>query len=60
MSRERASELDYLKWFRIYADFGPASSDIIDAMNEEFMRVTGKNIPEGWNYYSDGVTLTDQ
>lgn len=59
MARERASELEYLKWFRIHADFGPADSDVIDAMNEHFIRESGKDLPDGWNYYSDGETITD-
>ena len=58
--RERASELEYLKWFRIHADFGPAESDVIDIMNENFMDETGKNLPEGWNYQQDGETTTDR
>lgn len=57
---ERASELEYLKWFRVNADFGPADGDVIDSMNEEFMRRTGKNLPEGWNYASDGETILDK
>ncbi len=58
--RERASELEYLKWFRINADFGPADSDVKDIMNEQFMEETGKNIPEGWNQMQDGETSTDK
>ena len=57
--KERATEIEYLKWFRINADFGPADSDVKDIMNSEFMDETGKNIPEGWNYMSDGETSTD-
>ena len=57
---ERATELEYLKWFRINADFGPASSDVIDGLNEDFMNETGKNLPEGWNYSQDGETLIDR
>ena len=48
MSRERASELEYLKWFRIEADFGPAHGDVIGWMDERFKEETGKNLPEGW------------
>lgn len=58
--KERATELEYLKWFRHNADFGPAESDVIDWMNERFIKETGKNLPEGWNYQSDGETSTDQ
>lgn len=59
MSVERATELEYLKWFRIEADFGPADSDVKDTMNERFMEETGKNLPEGWNIASDGETSLD-
>ncbi len=58
--RSRATELEYLKWFRIEADFGPAEGDVIDIMNEQFMDETGKNLPEGWNVESDGETCTDK
>lgn len=54
---ERASELEYLRWFRIHADFGPAEGDVIDAMNRAFVKETGKNLPEGWNYDSSGNKL---
>ena len=57
--KERATELEYLKWFRINADFGPADSDVKDSLNSEFIEKTGKNIPVGWNYMSDGETSTD-
>lgn len=59
MSRDRATELEYLKWFRIESDFGPADSDVKDLMNHQFIEETGKNIPEGWNFRSDGETTTD-
>lgn len=57
--RDRATELEYLKWFRQNADFGPADGDVQDHMAETFIEETGKDLPEGWNYYSDGETLTD-
>lgn len=59
-TRERATELEYLKWFRHHTDFGPAHSDVVAAMNSNFMRATGKNIPEGWNIAEDGETCLDQ
>ena len=43
MSRERATEIEYLKWFCVNADFGPAHSEIVDQMNRNFMKKTGKN-----------------
>jgi hypothetical protein len=60
MSKERATELEYLTWFRINADFGPADGDVIEYMNQQFMDETGKNLPEGWNYAQDGETLLDE
>jgi len=60
MQRERATEYEYLRWFRIKADFGPAESDVIDSMNQRFMAETGKNLPEGWNYAQDGETIIDR
>jgi hypothetical protein len=60
LKRERATELEYLKWFRIEAAFGPAESDVIEGMNERFMDETGKNLPEGWNYSQDGETKLDK
>lgn len=58
--RERATELEYLKWFRLNADFGPATSDVKDILNAHFMRQTGKNLPEGWNIAQDGEKNLDQ
>lgn len=60
MARERASELEYLTWFRTWADFGPGESDVIEAMNQRFMDETGKNLPEGWNLAQDGETVIDR
>jgi len=60
MARERATELEYLKWFRINADFGPADGDVKDNLNECFMDETGKNLPEGWNLAQDGETVLDR
>lgn len=48
MGKERATELEYLKWFRLNADFGPADSDVIYFMNERFKEETGKELPKGW------------
>lgn len=58
--RERATELEYLKWFRIWADFGPGEGDVINHLNERFMDETGKNLPEGWNLAQDGETVIDR
>lgn len=58
--RERATELEYLKWFRIHADFGPADGDVKEMLDQNFMTTTGKNLPEGWNVRQDGETSTDE
>lgn len=57
---KRATELEYLEWFRHNADFGPATSDVIDIMNERFMDETGDNLPVGWNLAQDGETCLDR
>jgi hypothetical protein len=59
MTRERATELEWLRWFAQHADFGPADGDIRQMMKEQFMEETAKNLPEGWNYRSDGETTMD-
>ncbi len=58
--RERATELEYLTWFRHNADFGPADGDVKAYLDREFMRQSGKNLPEGWNYAQDGETILDE
>ncbi len=45
---EKATELEYLKWFFSYADFGPAEGDVRDYMNEMFVKSTGKQLPVGY------------
>lgn len=59
MPKERATELEYLKWFRQTADFGPADGDVKDSLNRSFMEETGKLLPEGWNYDSSGEKLKE-
>lgn len=58
--RERAGELEYFRWWRLHADFGPAHGDVCDFLDQQFMDETGKNLPEGWNYASDGETVLDR
>jgi hypothetical protein len=58
--RDRATELEYLKWFWNNTDFGPANADVVDGMNRDFMEETGKNLPEGYNYAQDGETILDK
>lgn len=40
--KEYATEIEYLKWFRIEADFGPADGDVKDCMDRKFEKETGK------------------
>jgi hypothetical protein len=58
--RERATELEYLRWFACEADFGPAEADVRNSMSVAFMKQTGKNLPEGWNLAQDGETCLDE
>ncbi len=48
--KEEATELEYLKWFRINADFGPADGDVKLIMEEQFEKETGKKVPKDWAY----------
>ena len=46
--KTRASEFEYLVWFRCNADFGPAHSEVIDWLNKKFVEDTGLRLPEKW------------
>lgn len=50
---ERADELEYLRWFAMNADFGPAHSDVMSALQEKFETETGKLVAVGWRYADD-------
>jgi len=45
---ERATELEYLRWFYSNADFGPAEGDVRIYMNQAFVEATGKALPNGY------------
>ena len=45
---EEATELEYLTFFRVNADFGPGHSDVMFYLNWEFERQTGKRVPANW------------
>ena len=49
MSKEKATELEYLQWFYAECDFGPAHEDVIHYMNEQFRIETGQDLPEGYD-----------
>jgi hypothetical protein len=50
--QERATELEYLRWFYQNADFGPAHSDVMAILNENFIEETGLELPKGYDYES--------
>jgi hypothetical protein len=51
-------ELEYLRWFRQNADFGPGDGGYAqDWYNERYMKETGKKLPKGWNYNSSGEEI---
>jgi hypothetical protein len=41
-------ELEYLRYFRSHADFGPADSDVKRMIDDGFKRDTGKPLPRGY------------
>ena len=46
--KNKATELEFLEWFYLNADFGPADSDVRYYLKERFMRDKGKELPEGY------------
>lgn len=55
----KATELEWLTWFCQNADFGPADGDVRDMMAQEFMDETGKGLPDGWDFNSNGDKIPD-
>jgi len=47
--KERATELEWLKWFFQNADFGPGEGDYRSAMRAHFREKTGKELPVGYD-----------
>jgi len=43
------AELDYLRYFHTRADFGPADTDVVKAIQRQYEQ-SGKQVPEGWKY----------
>lgn len=48
MNKKAASELEWLEWFYLNCDFGPAHEDVVSILKDEFEKETGKKIPKGW------------
>lgn len=49
-SKKEATELEYLTWFRLNTDFGPADSDVKHIMHQQFEKETGKLVPKDWRW----------
>jgi hypothetical protein len=47
--KEKATELEFLQWFYVNVDFGPAHGDVIYTLKESFKDETGKDLPDGYN-----------
>jgi hypothetical protein len=45
----KATELEFLKWFYYETDFGPADGDVKYIMKKEFMEETGKQLPDNYS-----------
>lgn len=54
MEQERATELEWLRWFFQNADFGPGDGDVQAAMKAAFKKETGKKMPVGYNFNEEG------
>ena len=48
MSKERATELEWLQWFYQNADFGPADDDVHRIMEDRFKEKTNKLMSKGY------------
>lgn len=48
MTDEEQAELEYLRWFRANADFGPADGDVQLYMQEQYTIETGEPVPSEW------------
>ena len=46
---ERATEIEYLKFFYGTADFGPADEDVRDIIRKQFILTHKKHIPKGYS-----------
>lgn len=50
---ERATELEFLQWFYKNCDFGPAHEDVMELYQQQFVKRTGKLLPEGYEKEDD-------
>ena len=47
-------EMDYLAWFRVHCDFGPAHGDVISSIEKEYEKSTGSKVPNKWRSDYEG------
>lgn len=50
---DRADVLKYLEWFHRECDSGPAHSDVIIGLQDQFEEETGTLVPERYRYRDD-------
>ena len=49
MTEQEREELEYLKFFFQQCDFGPAHEDVVDIINKQYLKKTGKTkLPDGY------------
>lgn len=52
-----AEEIDWLRYFMIEADFGPAHSEVVEFYMRRFEEKTGKRVPAEWR---EGYIFDDE
>jgi hypothetical protein len=50
IGKRSLTELEWLRWFCIHADFGPADGDVQEGLRQQFEEETGKLVPAIWRY----------
>lgn len=48
--KPEATELEWLRYFHSWADFGPAHGDVMMILQESFEKETGKKVPLSYKY----------
>lgn len=46
-------EIDFLYWFYINSDFGPAECDVHYIMEDSYKKETGKTVPKSLSWKND-------
>ena len=49
----KATELEFLEWFYFNCDFGPSDGDVRYFMKKDFIKETGKELPDGYPLQED-------